>query len=60
MIKSMTGYGSATGACGDVEISVEVRSVNNRYLDSTIRIPRVFTSMEDAAESRRIARYLTR
>ncbi len=51
MIKSMTGYGSATGACGDVEISVEVRSVNNRYLDSTIRIPRVYTSMEDALKA---------
>ena len=32
MIKSMTGYGSAKGKAGDLEFSVEVKSVNNRYV----------------------------
>ena len=51
MIKSMTGYGSAKGTSGKLEISVEVRSVNNRYLDCTIKLPRVFNSFEDQLKS---------
>jgi len=47
MIKSMTGYGSAKGASGKLELSVEVKSVNNRYLDSTIKLPRVFNALEE-------------
>ena len=48
MIRSMTGYGSATEESGGLGLTIEVRSVNNRYLDCSIRIPRVYTSMEDA------------
>ncbi|MBQ6539666.1 MAG: hypothetical protein IJL71_01390, partial [Oscillospiraceae bacterium] len=33
MIKSMTGYGNAAGVSGKLEISIELRSVNNRFLD---------------------------
>jgi uncharacterized protein (TIGR00255 family) len=44
----MTGYGSAAGESGGLGLTIEVRSVNNRYLDVNIRIPRVYTSMEDA------------
>ena len=47
MIKSMTGYGAAKGSSGKLEISVEVKSVNNRYLDSSIKLPRVFNSIEE-------------
>ena len=47
MIKSMTGYGNAKGHSGKLEISVELRSVNNRYLDCTIKLPRVFISFEE-------------
>jgi len=47
MIKSMTGYGGAKGTSGKLEISIEVRSVNNRYLDSTIKLPRVFNAIEE-------------
>ena len=46
MIKSMTGYGGAKGASGKTEISVEVKSVNNRYLDCSIKMPRVFSAFE--------------
>jgi len=51
MIKSMTGYGSAKGASGKLEISVEVKSVNNRYLDCSIKLPRVFNSYEETLKS---------
>ncbi|MDR2600728.1 MAG: YicC family protein [Oscillospiraceae bacterium] len=47
MIKSMTGYGSAKGSSGSTQITIEVKSVNNRYLDCTIKIPRVFISLEE-------------
>ena len=46
MIKSMTGYGGAKGISGKTEISVEVKSVNNRYLDCSIKMPRVFSAFE--------------
>jgi len=51
MIKSMTGYGGAKGTSGKLEISVEVKSVNNRYLDCTIKIPRVYTAFEEPLKS---------
>ena len=51
MIKSMTGYGCAAGTSGKLEISIELRSVNNRYLDCNIRIPRVYTVLEDSIKS---------
>ena len=59
MIKSMTGYGSAKGKAGDLEISVEVKSVNNRYLDTSIRMPRSFLFAEDAVKST-IGRHISR
>ena len=47
----MTGYGCAKGESGKIGISVELRSVNNRFLDCSIRIPRVYTAVEDALKS---------
>ena len=47
MIKSMTGYGNAKGSSGKLEISIELKSVNNRFLDCNIRLPRVYTSLEE-------------
>ena len=51
MIKSMTGYGSAKGTSGKLEISVEIKSVNNRYLDSNIKLPRVFNLFEETLKA---------
>lgn len=51
MIRSMTGYGSAKGTSGKLEITVELRSVNNRFLDTSVRIPRIYTSLEDGIKS---------
>lgn len=59
MIKSMTGYGSAEGSCGGLEISIELKSVNNRYLDCSVRLPRNFLFAEEVIKSeiqRRISR----
>lgn len=48
MIKSMTGYGRARKILNRRDITVELRSVNNRYLDSTIKLPRMYSFAEDA------------
>ncbi len=51
MIKSMTGYGSAKGKCEGFDISIELKSVNNRYLDCSVRLPRSFLFAEEAIKS---------
>ncbi len=59
MIKSMTGYGGAKGSVDGLEISIELKSVNNRYLDTSVRLPRSFLFAEDsikAAVQRHISR----
>lgn len=48
MIKSMTGYGRARKTLENRDITVEVRSVNNRYLDCTVKLPRAYVFAEDA------------
>ena len=47
MIKSMTGYGSAKGTVEGIEISVELKSVNNKFLDTAVRMPRSFLFAEE-------------
>ena len=44
----MTGYGRAVETVNGREFTVELRSVNNRYLDTTVRLPRVLSFGEDA------------
>ena len=53
MTKSMTGYGSAKGTVEGLTISVELKSVNNRYLDPSVRLPRSFLFAEDAVKALR-------
>ena len=50
MIKSMTGYGRAREVRNKRDITVEVRSVNNRYLDCTVKMPRMYSFAEDAVK----------
>lgn len=50
MLKSMTGYGRAERCLGGYTIVAEVRSVNNRYLDCNIRLPRAYAGAEDALQ----------
>lgn len=52
MIKSMTGYGRARKTLGNRDITVELRSVNNRYLDCTVKLPRAYVFAEDAMRER--------
>ena len=52
MVKSMTGYGRAEDTINGCTITVELRSVNNRYLDCNVRIPRLYLFAEDAIKSR--------
>ncbi|MBQ7693126.1 MAG: YicC family protein [Oscillospiraceae bacterium] len=59
MIKSMTGYGSAKGTVEGLQITVELKSVNNRYLDASVRLPRSFLFAEDTVKSA-VQRHITR
>ena len=52
MVKSMTGYGRAEETIRGCTITVELRSVNNRYLDCNIRLPRLYLFAEDGIKSR--------
>ena len=52
MVKSMTGYGRARETRNKRDITVEVRSVNNRYLDCTVKLPRAYVFAEDAIKGR--------
>lgn len=51
MVKSMTGYGRARETRNGRDITVEIRSVNNRYLDCTVKMPRAYIFAEDAIRS---------
>ena len=48
----MTGYGRAKKTLSNRDITVEVRSVNNRYLDCTVKLPRAYIFAEDAIKGR--------
>ena len=52
MVKSMTGYGRARQTLNGRDITVEVRAVNNRYLDCTVKVPRTYIFAEDAVKAR--------
>lgn len=47
MIKSMTGYGKGEAATGQGLFTVEVRSVNHRYGEISVRMPRGFLALEN-------------
>ncbi|MGC3996058.1 MAG: YicC/YloC family endoribonuclease [Anaeromyxobacter sp.] len=46
MIRSMTGFGAGRGAAGGEEIDVEVRSVNHKYCEVKVRLPRELSALE--------------
>ncbi len=50
MIKSMTGYGRARETRNNRDITVEIRAVNNRYLDCVVKLPRLYAFAEDAVK----------
>ncbi len=50
VIKSMTGYGRAVQTVNGREFTVELRSVNNRYLDCNVKLPRSLSFAEEAVK----------
>ena len=44
---SMTGYGKGEYKVGGIELTCEIKTVNNRYLDVNVKAPRIFTAFED-------------
>jgi uncharacterized protein (TIGR00255 family) len=47
MIKSMTGFGRQQAAWSDGTVTIEVRSVNHRFLEMSIRLPKTMTGLEE-------------
>ena len=59
MIRSMTGYGRSMMHLGEADITVEIRAVNNRFLDVSVKLPRALSYCEDKIKAelqRKIAR----
>ena len=54
MIRSMTGFGAAEGRVGGQRVSVELRSVNHRFFNPSIKLPSAFSRWE--AEVREVLR----
>ena len=50
-MRSMTAFGRAQVAGEGYEVTVELRSVNNRYLDLNIRLPRAWTAQEERVKT---------
>ncbi len=46
MIRSMTGYGKATATINRKKVAIEISSVNNRFLELSVRLPKVFGEYE--------------
>ena len=56
---SMTGYGKGEYIEGGLELTCEIKTVNNRYLDVSVKAPRIFAAYEDVIRST-IRKKLTR
>ncbi len=60
MIKSMTAFGRARRTVGGKDITVEIRSVNNRFFDCTVRLPRAFSFLEEKVKPHLQAKSVSR
>lgn len=52
MIRSMTGYGRGECTLYDRKFTVEIKSVNHRYLELSVKLPRVMNPLEDRLRQR--------
>ncbi len=52
MVRSMTGYGRASKERDGYAVTAEIRSVNHRYFDCSVRTPRMYAYLEDAVRQR--------
>ena len=59
MIKSMTGYGAAKGEAAGLSLGVELKSVNNRYLDVSVKLPRALMFAEEPMRAA-VAKHISR
>lgn len=60
MLRSMTAYGRHSSSVGGKEITVELRSVNNRFLDCSVRLPRNYSYLEEKIKKEISARGISR
>jgi len=56
VIRSMTGFGRASFEVGELAFEVELRSVNHRYLDARVKLPRLLAGFEGDVRARLQAR----
>ena len=47
MVKSMTGYGKSSLSINSREYQVEIKTVNHKYIDTSIKMPRVISYLEE-------------
>ena len=59
MIKSMTGYGGSKGEINAIGVTAELKSVNNRYLDVSVRLPKSCLFAEEAVRAA-VAEHISR
>ena len=52
MFKSMTAFGRERADVGGKDITVEIKSVNNRYFDCSVKLPHIYTSLEQRIKQR--------
>ncbi len=60
MVKSMTSFGREKQSFGQREITVEIRSVNNRYFDCSVRLPRAYSALESKIKPHLASRGIVR
>ena len=54
---SMTGYGKGAYDENGVELTCEIKTVNNRYLDVSIKAPRIFSALISFTTTIQVFRY---
>jgi uncharacterized protein (TIGR00255 family) len=52
LMQSMTGFGQASGSYGDYRVQVELKSVNNRFLEVNLRLPREWMGLEEVLKQK--------
>ena len=52
MFKSMTAFGRERADVGGKDITVEIKSVNNRYFDCSVKLPHVYAPLEQRVNQR--------
>lgn len=59
MVRSMTGFGRSQFSANQRDITIEMKSVNHRYFDCSVRLPRIYSFLEESVKARvqeRVAR----